>query len=56
MNLAEPKFDMKHKILFWIALAVVLTAGVRPVHAATERPRVLTTFTILADMARNVAG
>ena len=38
-------------ILAWILLFVP-----QLVQAASERPRVLTTFTILADMARNVAG
>lgn len=39
-------------------LVIVLTVGLAlpSVMQAAERPRVLTTFTILADMARNVAG
>jgi len=51
---------MRHKLS---VLATVLTmlgwmSGVGSAQAApnAERPRVLTTFTILADMARNVAG
>ena len=37
-----------------LALAVALMAG--PVGAAEERMKVVTTFTVLADMAQNVAG
>jgi len=49
---------MKHKISLWFtAVHVVLMAiGLQSAHASPERPQVLTTFTILADMARNVAG
>ena len=39
-----------------IALSLVLAFGVGLAAAAQERPKVVTTFTILADMARNVAG
>lgn len=46
---------MKAKLgLFFAVLSLGLTAST--LAQATERPRVLTTFTILADMARNVAG
>lgn len=49
---------MKHKGLLRLAvMSIGLFAGVfQPAQAAPERPRVLTTFTILADMVRNVAG
>ena len=48
---------MTNKLTLRIARlgAVVLLGLTLSVHAA-DRPRVLTTFTILADMARNVAG
>lgn len=41
-----------------VALALILAIGVAAQASATEatRPKVLTTFTILADMTRNVAG
>lgn len=48
---------MKPKFL--LRLAFVCSAvfgGLHSLAHAAERPRVLTTFTILADMARNVAG
>jgi manganese/iron transport system substrate-binding protein len=48
---------MKNKILLWAAVLSLGLVGIfRPAQAASERPQVLTTFTILADMARNVAG
>lgn len=48
---------MKTKLVFRIAAACfVFLGGLATVSHAVERPRVLTTFTILADMARNVAG
>ncbi|MBC8039291.1 MAG: zinc ABC transporter substrate-binding protein, partial [Opitutaceae bacterium] len=46
---------MKAKLRLIIALLCLGVATPALTHAA-ERPRVLTTFTILADMARNVAG
>ena len=54
-----PKIDMLAKSRGWgiALLCVALTGLCRPAFAAdSARPRVLTTFTILADMARNVAG
>ena len=39
-----------------LALAVVLAACSSPAGPADDRPVVLTTFTVLADIARNVAG
>ena len=54
-----PKIDMLAKSSGWriALLGVALTGLCRPAFAAdSARPRVLTTFTILADMARNVAG
>ena len=49
---------MTHKILLWCTLLGLgaVAGNLNSAHAAPERPRVLTTFTILADMARNVAG
>ena len=38
------------------ALAVLCLAGLAGTARADDKPRVVTTFTILADMARNVAG
>jgi manganese/iron transport system substrate-binding protein len=53
-------FPMKptRDLFFPVAIALLLAIGVpTPAAAATApRPKVLTTFTILADMARNVAG
>jgi manganese/iron transport system substrate-binding protein len=46
---------MKTKLSSIFALIGLCTAMPALTHAA-DRPRVLTTFTILADMARNVAG
>jgi len=54
-----PKIDMLAKSRGWriALLCVALTGLCHPAFAAdSARPRVLTTFTILADMARNVAG
>jgi len=39
-----------------VACITLLAASTTTTASAAERPRVLTTFTILADMARNVAG
>lgn len=48
---------MTNKSLRWLTLFVgFAVVGLSFSQAASERPRVLTTFTILADMARNVAG
>jgi manganese/iron transport system substrate-binding protein len=48
---------MRNKlILGFVALLACLMGTSHSLEAASERPRVLTTFTILADMARNVAG
>lgn len=45
-------------LFFPVAIALLLAIGVLTRASAAEatRPKVLTTFTILADMARNVAG
>ncbi|MBB3977480.1 manganese/iron transport system substrate-binding protein [Rhizobium azooxidifex] len=37
-------------------LAAALILGGAPIAAAQEKPKVVTTFTVIADMARNVAG
>lgn len=37
-------------------LAAALILGGAPIVAAQEKPKVVTTFTVIADMARNVAG
>ncbi|MCD2182994.1 metal ABC transporter substrate-binding protein [Rhizobium sp. GN54] len=37
-------------------LATALILGGAPIAAAQEKPKVVTTFTVIADMARNVAG
>ncbi|MDF3057652.1 MAG: putative periplasmic iron-binding protein precursor [Rariglobus sp.] len=49
---------MNNKLRYLVSLlAAALAPGLfQTLQAASERPRVLTTFTILADMARNVAG
>ncbi len=49
---------MNCKFLPWLAVIGLgfAAVGLSSARAASERPRVLTTFTILADMARNVAG
>jgi manganese/iron transport system substrate-binding protein len=39
-----------------LSVAVVLGLGLSPAHAEDDRLKVVTTFTVLADMARNVAG
>jgi manganese/iron transport system substrate-binding protein len=43
-------------LLFGVLVAAVFLAGCGPAAKPSGRPVVLTTFTILADMARNVAG
>jgi manganese/iron transport system substrate-binding protein len=48
---------MTHRISRWLlVIGLGLVGSGQSAQAAPERPRVLTTFTILADMARNVAG
>jgi manganese/iron transport system substrate-binding protein len=47
---------MKNKLFMWMATLSACIALGQQAAGAAERPRVLTTFTILADMARNVAG
>lgn len=52
---------MTNKLIHRSVFALLMLGGVSALSptsasAAPERPRVLTTFTILADMARNVAG
>ncbi|ROZ86497.1 metal ABC transporter substrate-binding protein [Gordonia sp. OPL2] len=39
-----------------LAVAVMLVVGACTAEPARDRPKVLTTFTVLADVARNVAG
>lgn len=50
---------MPYKLIIHAALLTMLSlsaSGAARLNPDSERPRVLTTFTILADMARNVAG
>ena len=55
-DLGEPNFTMNTKLRALFAVLGFCAALPVFTQAAPERPRVLTTFTILADMARNVAG
>lgn len=63
----EKEVRMAAKKNTWVAIALVVAIGLagilttvvmqaRSQKAATTKPQVLTTFTVLADMARNVAG
>ncbi len=47
---------MINKLYRLLLLGLGLAGGLQLAHAAPKRPQVLTTFTIIADMARNVAG
>ncbi len=49
-------FQPFFRLLFSGLLAVALTGAPTPAQAAGKPKRVLTTFTIIADMAQNVAG
>src|SRR5262245_45622394 len=40
----------------WRALVITLLAALAPLEAATAKKRIVTTFTIIQDMAQNVAG
>ena len=54
-DLGEANFTMKAKLHLLLAV-MSLGFATSSITQAADRPRVLTTFTILADMARNVAG
>ena len=51
---------LRIQLALWSALLVVLLAGCSPTSAGAggqgSKPKVLTTFTVLADIARNVGG
>ena len=53
MNVRSTQFTTRH--LFRL-IAVILAFALVPCHAATAKKRIVTTFTIIQDMAQNVAG
>jgi manganese/iron transport system substrate-binding protein len=53
MNVRFSRFNAS---FLFRALGVVVLAAVAPSHAATAKKRIVTTFTIIQDMAQNVAG
>ena len=53
MNVRSTQFTTRH--LFRL-IAVVFSFAFVPCHAATAKKRIVTTFTIIQDMAQNVAG
>src|SRR5688572_15610818 len=53
MNVRSTQFTTRH--LFRL-IAVILAFAFVPCHAATAKKRIVTTFTIIQDMAQNVAG
>ncbi len=40
----------------WVGLLVLLVVSLGPLHAAAAKKRIVTTFTIIQDIAQNVAG
>ena len=52
----KPRFTQNSLAAFAWAVAMFLVAAVAPLQAATAKKRVVTTFTIIQDMAQNVAG
>jgi len=55
-DLGGANFTMKAKLYLLLTAFSLGVLAPAITQAAADRPRVLTTFTILADMARNVAG
>ncbi len=55
-----PPPSPRHRTFIWIRLAavtlVLAVVGASSLHAAAAKKRIVTTFTILQDMAQNVAG
>jgi manganese/iron transport system substrate-binding protein len=55
-----PPPSPRHRAAIWIRLAavtlVLAVVGASSLHAAAAKKRIVTTFTILQDMAQNVAG